>query len=176
MKIALGVLLAAALALTWGLVAETTKNGQLQGQVTELTSKLGDKTARDNLELQEKCATQAEKVFRQEDKELRQPQLGVPVSVMYHAHTSHYHAKLNKCFILTEYLSSLGGTDTSLTVSNLFDAYEQRTYATYTFVPDKVKKYWEVPPKVCTLIPSSAETTTCKSKEEFDAFVARYME
>ena len=56
------------------------------------------------------------------------------------------------------------------------DAFEQRTYASYFWAADAVKKYWEVPPKVCELIPSFREKRSCSSDDEFEEFVATYME
>jgi len=41
---------------------------------------------------------------------------------------------------------------------------------------DQTKKYWEVPPTTCELIPTSREKTICSSRDEFDAFVSKYME
>jgi hypothetical protein len=38
------------------------------------------------------------------------------------------------------------------------------------------KKYWDVPPSECELIPTLREKRTCATREEFDAFVAEYME
>ena len=175
--ILIAIMVALAVALGWQLTVEKATNSQMQGQLAELTSKLGDRAAHENLDLQAKCSVQAEKVFRQVDKELRQPPVfGMTTLVNSHFQTSHYNTKLNKCFMLTESSTSLDMNVRSSTFINLSDAYEQRVYAAYMWTSDKVKKYWEVPPTVCTLIPSSAEEATCKSKEEFDAFVARFME
>jgi len=57
----------------------------------------------------------------------------------------------------------------------LADAYERRKYAEYTWA-SKDKKYWEVPPMTCKLIPSSASEQICKSEDEYKAFVATYVE
>jgi hypothetical protein len=58
----------------------------------------------------------------------------------------------------------------------LTDAYERRIYANYQWISRPNKKYWEVPPSTCELIPSLKEKRHCNSREEFDAFVADYME
>jgi len=58
----------------------------------------------------------------------------------------------------------------------LIDAYEQREYAEYTWMSRKDKKYWEVPPSICKLIPLSTSEQFCKSENEYKAFVANYME
>jgi len=60
--------------------------------------------------------------------------------------------------------------------AQLTDAFERRIFATYGWTSQAGKKYWEVPPRTCELTPTSHETINCSSKEEFDAFVAKYME
>jgi hypothetical protein len=64
----------------------------------------------------------------------------------------------------------------SSTSKNLYDAIERRFYAAYLWTSRADKKYWEVPPMVCELTPSHGEKKYCKSEDEFNAFVAEYME
>jgi hypothetical protein len=64
----------------------------------------------------------------------------------------------------------------TLTSKLLADAYEQRVYGHYVWTSVEGKKFWDVPPVICELIPSIAQKTFCSSPEEFDAFVAKYME
>jgi len=79
---------------------------------------------------------------------------------------SHYNTKLNKCFFDVHTMIVLGNNVT--TSDTLVDAFEQRVYAQYI---------WTTPQNnVCDLIPTSQTQTHCTSKEEFDAFVAKYME
>ena len=163
MKVAVVVLLAIVLALVWGLTTEMVTNRQQQSQITELTSKLGDRTTRENLELQEKCALQAERVFKRLGYKESVPQNGV-----FGTYQSHYNAKLNKCFMTLD--STTTNPDTEFNFKFLFDAYEQRGYGEYT------KKYGEASPTICKLFPSSADESLCTSEEEYKAFVARYME
>jgi hypothetical protein len=59
---------------------------------------------------------------------------------------------------------------------HLTDPFDQRVYAAYAWKADAVKKYWEVPPVICELIPSHSEKRNCTSDEEFEAFVAPYLE
>jgi hypothetical protein len=76
--------------------------------------------------------------------------------------------------MLIETTSSLAGkTSTS---AYLMDANERRQYAFYLWMTKKDKKYWEVPPLSCELTPSLKEKKSCASREEFDEFVANYME
>jgi hypothetical protein len=60
--------------------------------------------------------------------------------------------------------------------TGITDAYERRIYANYQWISRPNKKYWEVPPSTCELIPSLKDKRHCNSREEFDAFVADYME
>jgi hypothetical protein len=63
----------------------------------------------------------------------------------------------------------------SSTSINLYDAFERRDYAEYLWTSRPNKKYCEVPPLSCQLIPNYGQTTYCKSQDEFDAFVVEYM-
>lgn len=56
------------------------------------------------------------------------------------------------------------------------DAYEQREYATYIWIASPQKKYWEVPPMVCTLSPLGRPQQQCSSDEEYQAFIRPYLE
>ena len=58
----------------------------------------------------------------------------------------------------------------------LMDAYERRVYAQYMWSTKTGKKYWEIPPMQCDVTPTAKQTTTCSSRDEFDGFVAKYME
>ena len=164
MKIAIAILLVTVAVLVWQLTAEIATNNQLQKQVQELTKQVADKTTRENLEFQKSCALQAEKVFHAIGWKENVWQNGLLAT-----YASHYNQKLGKCFMMLE----LTGQHTS---RSLLDAYERRDYAEYMWVPDKVKKFWEVPPAQCLLIPSSGSEQNCNSEEEFKEFVAHYME
>lgn len=165
MKIAVAALLAVVLVLAWLWSAEVTKNHQLQSEIAGLNSRISDKTSRENLESQNKCAQQAEKMFHQ---------WGYKLSVLGTAYESHYNTKLNKCFM------TVGADDFGtprLTTKFLLDAYERRQYADYMWVADKANRYLlNIPPAICKLTPVSAEERDCKSEEEYKAFVATYME
>ena len=160
--------IAIALLLAWKVSAEMSSNHLLQNQIVELNSKLKDKSAqqtlelnKQNFELQAKCSEQAQTVFLQ----LGYKNGGVD------NFQSHYNSKINKCLMLTVStdLNTLSNSQ------NLFDAYEQKTYGTYFWMADKVKKYWEVAPKVCTLYPDMPNETLCKSTAEFNEFINSLM-
>ncbi|HXM83543.1 MAG TPA: hypothetical protein VN929_16655 [Burkholderiales bacterium] len=162
MKASIAILAAIVLVLSWFLNAQ-------RSEIAELTSKLNDKAAREGLEQQQKCALQAEKIFGQLGYKLNDPRSKIFASLQ-----SHYSAKQNKCFMTVETTDM--GTGTLANTKYLFDAFEQRGYAEYMWIADKVKKYWEVPPITCKLTPSSANERICKSEDEYKAFVATYME
>ena len=68
----------------------------------------------------------------------------------------------------------MGGlTSTSV---NLWDALERRNYANWLWQVHPTKKYWEVPPISCELARNYRDKKNCTTREEFDAFVAEYME
>lgn len=166
MKIAIVVLLAAGLALTWALVTETTKNKQLQSQVTELTTKLGDKKTRESLDLQWNCAQQAEKIFHQLGYDLN------PTGSNIAVYQNHYNAKLNKCFMV---LTATAMKVTAYGEKHLFDAYEQREYGEYIWQSSKLTPHSDEVLS-CRLSDPSKPEANCKTKQEFDAFAARYMQ
>jgi hypothetical protein len=126
-----------------------------------------------SLDLQEKCSTQARKAFIEYEREDKAQSRGASklISIDYQ---SHYNTKIKKCLLLLETLHALGNElSTSVTLT---DAYERRTYASYLWISRENKKYWDVPPSECELIPTLREKRTCATREEFDAFVAEYME
>jgi hypothetical protein len=140
-----------------------------------------------SLDLQEKCASQARKAFQAlEDEENEDPSSkGWQVlGEQQHSSTyqSHYNTKLNRCLMLTTDLHAL--QDDNVEVVTLVDANERRRYATYQEMRshEAVRKDLQTGTKTsgkvfnCKLTPSIRQETTCKNREEFDAFVAKYME
>jgi hypothetical protein len=127
------------------------------------------------LDQQERCAVQAKRSFQeiQATDSAEQKKLGG--ERLSGDYQSHYNTKSGKCLMLVETTDMLAG-GTSSTTAYLIDANERRQYATYLWMSRKDKKYWEVPPTACELVPSLREKTFCKSREEFDAFVAQYLE
>ena len=65
MRAVIAALLLVAGVLAWQLTSEVKKNSQLRGEVEQLTKKLTDKSRLEGLQLQEKCAEQAKKVFNE---------------------------------------------------------------------------------------------------------------
>jgi hypothetical protein len=106
-----------------------------------------------SLQEQATCAQQAKAAF-QDYKEGAPPGFG--------DYQSHY----NK-----EQKSELNGQPVMAT--DLYDAVERRWLASYTQLTEERKEYL----LNCELKPTSQEKeTVCKSKQEFDAFVSKYME
>jgi hypothetical protein len=96
-----------------------------------------------------------------------------PISVNYR---SRYNPKLNRCFVSIQTSDRVGNQ--IVTGAALIDAFERRFYASYSFTsPELNKKYVGIGPQLnCDLAPLGQAQTHCSSKEEYDAFVAKYME
>jgi len=174
MKAALVVLLALATSLVgvlaWRLSVEVGASRGLRSEIQVLTAKLADTSTRDALELQAKCAAQAEKVFHAMGYKENQPNGTLDV------YQSHYNVAANKCFMTMETTDIHTTPGTMVITKFLLDAFEQREYAEYTWISSKTKKFWEVPPAACKLIPSSGGEQLCRTEDEYKAFVARFME
>ena len=121
---------------------------------------------------QERCAAQARKAFQEWENELKK----VPsVETLSSDYESHYNTKIRKCLIVISGLSTLASGKGSVTTSvTLMDAYERYVYANYIGISSPTKK--EVPPLDCELIPTFPKKKICANRDEFDAFVAGYME
>jgi len=171
MKIIAAVLFVALLAMAWrlnSLNATVSRQQQTltqqQQQIVMLTEAKSSK--QDDFAMQEKCSAQADKVFR----ELGYKQTGSRDNIS-EVLQSHFNPRLGKCFMTIETF----GRDLSQN-RFLLDAFEQREYAEYFWTVDKVKKYWENPPKMCKEIPSSGDERPCHSDDDYKTIVKRYME
>jgi hypothetical protein len=122
-----------------------------------------------SLEQQAMCAKQAKIAFDNYAADYSNTGLPKPVSTDYQ---SHYNTKLNKCLIDVQSTRPMG--EEFLTSVVLVDAFERRVYAVYTRTIARGEGI--LPPTKCDLIPTPQTQTHCTSKDEFDAFVAKYME
>jgi hypothetical protein len=122
-----------------------------------------------SLDQQERCAQQARRAFQEIQTEARASNQKMDLSPVSDDYQSH-----GKCLMLVETTTMLGSQEN--VSSYLMDANERREYAFYVWISRQGKKYWEVPPTSCDLTPSLREKKTCKDRDEFDAFVAGYME
>jgi hypothetical protein len=115
-----------------------------------------------SLQEQANCAQQAKAAF-QDYKE------GAPPG--FSDYQSHYNKTLNKCFVLINQKSELNGQP--VMTADLYDAIERRGLASYIQLTKEGKQYQ----LNCELKPTSQEKEKiCVSKQEFDAFVSKYME
>ncbi len=154
------VLLVCVGVLTLFLYSQNTALREQRRQVQELNAKLESMSKTTSLDLQGKCAKQAQEAFKLN---------GMEKEAMA-SFQNHYNTKLNKCFV--QFNSHKG----LMTFRTVVDAFEGKDYADYAWQADKVKKYWEVPPFVCRVTLLSGEEKTCRSSDEFDALVKLYME
>jgi len=131
-----------------------------------------------SLELQERCAADASAAFQQfqaeNDAKYNRSTLIQQAVANFQ---SHYNLNLNRCLLLINRASVLPLTSNlsnQLRQSVLVDANERRYYATYIETQLAV----ETRPKVekCELRPTMRFKTVCSKRDEFDAFVAAYLE
>ncbi len=113
------------------------------------------------------CAAQADAAFAQLGRESRQvlERLQVPFDLTAFDYQAHYSSKADRCLLLVR--KTLAILHAASDTSYLIAAADRQMYALYVDTDGKME--------TCTLIPSIAETTTCKDRSEFDAFVAGYM-
>ena len=128
------------------------------------------------LDLQAMCATQARKAFQEWEKDQNEPKYKSSFPLVSADYQSHYNTKIKKCLVLIEANHSATKNEQISTSVLLTDAFERRVYANYLWISRPNKMYWEVPPMTCELLPSLRDQKQCKTREEFDAFVADYME
>jgi hypothetical protein len=131
-----------------------------------------------SLDVQEQCASQARKAFQELENENR-AEYKQSASMQRGAsdYQNHYNAKLDRCLMLIHRRSFIplsANLSDQQRQSVLVDANERRQYAIY------IETQLAAEPKprldVCELIPGMRLKTVCKSRDEFDAFVAPYME
>jgi hypothetical protein len=129
-----------------------------------------------SLDQQERCAQQAKRAYTEKDAQDRadMQKMGTGHSRAFGDFQSHYNVKLGNCLMLVE-TTDMSGSE-FIKTAYITDANERRLYAIYVWMSKEGKKYWEVPPMSCDLIVSMLEKRACKTREEFDAFVAPYME
>jgi hypothetical protein len=146
--------------LTVLLYSQTTALRNDQREIRELSAKQDSISRVESLDLQEKCAKQAYAVFHQLGWD-RKPEA---------VYQNHYDEKLNVCFIEVNDTTPKAMSDT------VSDAFEGKVYAAFFQRVDPVKKYWQVSPNVCWVIPpSSGEEKSCASSVEFHALTKFYM-
>jgi len=120
-----------------------------------------------SLDPQQQCSTEAKRAFaelrREYDTEVRGLQLKVDVGLNDYRH--YYNSKLKRCLLLVNKNTTM--VDELSHTSYLIDT-DRRMYAVFMETNGQVQS--------CTLIQSVRQTTACKSRDEFDAFVSQYLE
>jgi len=146
--------------------SQTSIVREQQRQIQKLNAGLESLSKPSSIDLQSKCAKQAQEAFKRDGFEWEK---GASFS-------NHYSVKLDKCFVLVESIDAKTAPGTIFTNKVLSDAFEGKVYAEYMWRSDKVKKYWEVPPLQCSVTLLSGEAKDCHSSDEFDVLVKAYME
>jgi hypothetical protein len=113
---------------------------------------------------QKMCDEQARKKFHEDNQDVPPHERG--------QYTSHFDAAGNVCYMLVHHAGTGNGVPS---VSDLvYDAFEGREYASYTWVNTQKKKYWEVAPMECKVKPRGKAEITCKSSAEFEGLIEKY--
>ena len=119
-------------------------------------------------DLQETCAKQANTTFQELGREYAAAleSMNVKFEIVSSDHLSHYSRKLNRCLLLirksTSLMQELSNT------AYLLDANDRKMFALYIETGGSVT--------ACTLTPTVRQSVSCKSREEFETFVAKYLE
>ncbi len=111
------------------------------------------------------CADQAKKFFNDTDfaDNSKHP--------LKNEFTSHYDASKKSCYVRIDYTTRTVGTKEVTVSSYVFDAFEGRNVASYTWISETGKKYWDVKPIECSIKPTGEPKTYCTTTEEFEAVV-----
>ena len=115
---------------------------------------------------QAQCAAQAKTEYVEAQAEWKQKRGGA--QVVTSNYSSHYNTKLQKCLMLLS-MTTTSETHKDAEIFTLTDAYERRGYAFY------FSEGGDARPN-CFLWPTHTETIYCKTRAEFDEFIASYME
>lgn len=138
--------------------------------VASTTSSEPDPSAQEHASLtqQKMCADQAKKAF--DDAGVSTKSKGYIDSHF----NSHFDAKANVCYVGVYTATTLDGGKTMFDNVVVFDAFEGRTYASYSWHSDAVKKFWEVKPLECSVKPRGMNEISCASSDEFNSLIDKY--
>jgi hypothetical protein len=128
---------------------------------------VGSMAREQSLDPQAACVAEAKAAFSELGRESRAAleRLQVPFDFTAFDYQAHYSGKADRCLLLVRKALSIMRASSGTTY--LIAAADRRMYALYSDTDGKME--------TCSLIPSIAETTTCKDRGEFDAFVAGYI-
>jgi hypothetical protein len=114
---------------------------------------------------QKMCDDQAAKKFHEDES----TSLYVGDKPLY-SYTSHYDPTVNVCYVRVH---TFGANPPSVSDA-VYDAFGGRVYASYIWIGDHKKKYWEVPPTECDINIPGKPVERCTSSDEFDELTEKY--
>ena len=117
------------------------------------------------LDLQKTCSEQAARAFRSADYPRK--------TNVINTYTNHYAPKLGRCFMLVN-IYDTSDQDNASTFETVEDAFEGRRLGSFFVQNTGGAKMAHV--ATCEEKPVGARAKECKSKAEWDAFKARYMD
>lgn len=169
------LLLIAVAALAWQSHSQNLAIAELQRRIQDLTVKLGERANSEMLDLQDKCATQAGRLFRE----------GGWSSLPLTGYTNHYNTALNRCFVeieTTDNNIALIGRGVSPPPSRedagsvfenryVYDVFEGKEYAEYMWKANRNGNS----PLACIVTLPSGDKKQCTSENEFEELIRVYM-
>jgi hypothetical protein len=133
--------------------------------ITLLATTAGAQTKHAPLAEQAKCAAQAKKFYLESD-------FPNTKHTTKNEFTSHYDAANLICYVRVN-VTTLENDEVAVG-SYVFDAFENRTFASYTWISVKGKKFREVKPMECSVRPLNGKKIICESTEEFENLVDKH--
>ena len=131
-----------------------------------------------SLDLQERCATEARNTFRQlENENDARYDPAALIQKPVGDYQSHYNSKIRRCLLLVNRVAVIplsANLSSQQRQSFLVDANERRYYASYAETQLATESKAKV--ERCELRPTMRYKTDCTSRDEYDAFVATYLE
>ena len=165
MKLATALFGVVLLILVGVLRTQSNNIRELEGQLRDLSAKLGEKTRTD--ELGTKCVDQARKVFDASAYPKNE----------FASYENHYSAKLDKCVmrvLRTDAHTSRGKMIS--TYIDVLDAFQGKQYGTYVWHTETNNKFLIVPPVTCEVTLPTGEPKICHSIDEFENLVKVYLD
>lgn len=136
-----------------------------QRTTRELNAKLETISKSAALDLQAKCARQAQAAFDATGYNL------IPGAT----YANHYNATLNKCFIVVWDISSDSARGGLTTNEELLDAFEGTLYGEYMLTSAKDAKDQQFMPELCWFEFDTGEHKLCHSYQEFRGIEKQFM-
>jgi hypothetical protein len=163
MKTLLTLTIMAGLVLTAG----CTKSAPATTATAAPAAPVDNNTRQATLAQQKICADQATRSFNGSDFSKHGK-----ADTMSYEYTSHYDAAANVCYIMV--IGTFNGKGKPAASDLVYDAFEGRVYANYVWINTQNKKYWEVPPMMCSVKPRGGDELTCHSSDEFETLIDKH--